>query len=51
MKKIINKLPDRFKWTIHNVFAHPASELLFQIGFEDLSELVHDYTMPEEDDV
>ena len=48
MKSIINKLPDRFKWTIHNIVAHPLSEVLFQLGFEKASNKIHDCTTPDE---
>lgn len=44
---IFNRLPVRFRWTIHNVIAHPLSEVLFQIGFAHLADLVHDWTIPE----
>tara|TARA_B100001059_G_C17785545_1_gene556846 strand:+ start:49 stop:210 length:162 start_codon:yes stop_codon:yes gene_type:complete len=50
MRKIISKLPDRFKWTIHNVIAHPFSEIAFQLGFEKSSKLIHDNTLPIEED-
>ena len=43
---MINKLPKRFQWTIHNLIAHPLMEILFQLGFKKLSELVHDSTVP-----
>ena len=36
----------RFQWTLHNVVAHPVSELLFQVGLEDSSNWVHDVTLP-----
>tara|TARA_Y100000592_G_scaffold3363_1_gene4873 strand:+ start:8808 stop:8975 length:168 start_codon:yes stop_codon:yes gene_type:complete len=53
MKSIINKMPDRFKWTIHNIIAHPLSEVLFQLGFKSASDMVHDNTAPsvEEDEI
>ena len=52
MKSIINKLPNRFKWSIHNIIGHPLSEILFQFGFKNTSDLVHDITAPsiEEDE-
>ena len=50
MNKFINKLPNRFQWTIHNVFAHPLMELAFQLGFKKLSTAIHDKTMPEQND-
>ena len=42
----INKLPERFKWTIHNLVAHPLSEILFQIGLGNLGNKLHDATIP-----
>lgn len=47
MKKIISRLPERFRWTLHNVVAHPLSEVLFQLGFEDAGNRVHDATVPD----
>ena len=47
--KIINKLPERFQWTIHNMIAHPMMEVLYQLGFDRLSTKVHDCTMPSND--
>ena len=44
--KIIDRLPKRFQWTIHNLIAHPLMEVLYQIGLEELSSKVHDTTMP-----
>ena len=49
MKKFINKLPERFKWAIHNVIAHPLMEITYQLGFVNLSEKIHDSTLPTED--
>lgn len=47
MKTIINRFPERFKWTIHNLIAHPLSEIFYQFGFEDLSNKIHDSTIPD----
>lgn len=33
-------------WTVHNLVAHPLSEILHLLGFEDLSNAVHDGTVP-----
>ena len=41
------QLPERFRWTVHNLFAHPLSELLFQVGLGDLGNRLHDWTIPE----
>lgn len=43
---MINRLPARFRWTLHNLVAHPLSEVLFQLGFEDLGNRLHDATIP-----
>lgn len=48
--KIINKLPKRFQWTVHNVIAHPIMEVLYQFGFDQLSSKVHDFTIPDQQD-
>lgn len=40
----------RFAWTIHNLIAHPLSEVLFQLGFRRASDWVHDHTSPPHED-
>jgi len=45
---MINRLPKRFQYTIHNLIAHPIMEVLFQLGFYDLSSKIHDCTLPTE---
>ncbi len=47
--KAIDRLPERFRWTIHNLVAHPLSEVLFQVGYERLRNAVHDATVPTHD--
>lgn len=49
VQKLINKLPERFQWAPHNLIAHPMMELLFQLGFHDLSAKIHDITLPKKD--
>lgn len=44
------KLPKRFQWTLHNLIAHPLSEVLFQFGFEDAGNWVHDWSVPLHDE-
>lgn len=46
MSKHLAKL-GRFKWTLHNVVAHPLSEILHQIGMQRASNWIHDITIPE----
>jgi len=45
MNERLSKL-GRFSWTLHNVVAHPISEILYLIGYEDLGNKIHDITIP-----
>ena len=45
LQKALTRL-GRWSWFIHNVVAHPMSEILFHLGLEDLSNRVHDTTIP-----
>lgn len=47
MNKLLGKLPKRFQWTLHNLVAHPLSEVLFQFGLGKLGDRLHDATVPE----
>lgn len=47
LPRLLGKLPERFRWTAHNLVAHPLSELLFQVGLRRWSDVVHDVTVPE----
>lgn len=42
----LGRLPERWQWTLHNVIAHPLSELLYQVGLEAMGHKVHDATIP-----
>lgn len=44
--RLIDSLPQRFRWTPHNLIAHSLSEALFQLGFEALGNKLHDATVP-----
>lgn len=39
----------RFSWTLHNMVAHPLSEILKLGGFRRAADWVHDATVPEPD--
>lgn len=39
-------LKNHFKWTPHNLVAHPISEILHLVGFNRLGERLHDVTIP-----
>ena len=43
---LLSRVPDRFKWTIRNLIAHPLSEVLYQIGMKDTSSRIHDFSIP-----
>jgi len=45
MNKRLSRL-GRFSWTLHNVVAHPISEMLYLIGYGDLGNKIHDATIP-----
>lgn len=44
--KLWNRLPTRFHWTPHNMIFHPLSEVLFQFGFVDAGNRIHDWSVP-----
>jgi ethanolamine utilization microcompartment shell protein EutS len=46
MRDLVTRLPPRYRWTLHNLIAHPVSEILYQLGFESASNAVHDGTVP-----
>lgn len=39
----------RFAYTLHNVAAHPAMEVLHLLGFDRAAKWVHDKTLPKGD--
>lgn len=43
---LLARLPERFRWTLHNLVAHPLSEVLYQVGLHRWSDIVHDRTVP-----
>ena len=45
MCETLSKL-GRCSWTLHNVVAHPLSEILYQLEYEDIGKKVNDKTMP-----
>jgi len=46
LPELLSRLPERFRWTLHNVVAHPLSEVLYQLGARRASDAVHDRTVP-----
>lgn len=37
----------QFWWAIHNIAAHPLSEILYWIGLHAWGEWIHDKTVPD----
>jgi hypothetical protein len=36
-----------FRWSFHNVVAHPLSEIAWLLGFKKASDWLHDASVPE----
>jgi hypothetical protein len=36
-----------FKWSLHNIVAHPLSDILYLAGFEQISNWIHDASIPD----
>lgn len=49
IQNTINHLPDDLKWLPHNMIAHPLMEILYQLGFQHLSEHIHSITTPKDE--
>ena len=45
MRNIVTRL-GRFKYTVHNLVAHPGMEVLHLVGLSDLGNKIHDATLP-----
>lgn len=40
------KSREHFRWTLHNLIAHPFSEIVFLLGFSETSNWIHDASIP-----
>lgn len=45
---IREKVSKHFRWTFHNIFGHPLSEIVYLCGFKNLAHKIHDSTIPKE---
>lgn len=45
-KHIWNCLPEKYRWTAHNLVGHPLSEVLHLMGSRRWSKWAHDVTLP-----
>jgi len=50
LPELLARLPNRLQWTMHNLLAHPLSEVLWQLGFHNASDYIHDITIPIHED-
>jgi len=48
LARLLGRLPERFRWTLHSVISHPLSEMFYVFGFDRIGDWVHDVTIPEE---
>lgn len=48
LPKALGQLPGRWRWTLHNLVAHPVSEVLWQLGARRWATRIHDLTAPAE---
>jgi len=44
--RLLSYIPEHFRWTFHNVVAHPVSEIVHLVGLGRLSDWIHDSTIP-----
>ena len=49
MRKIIALLPVKYSMSIHNLVAHPLSEIFHILGMNEIALYIHDITLPEEE--
>lgn len=47
LPRLLGKLPERFQWSVHNLIAHPMSEIVHLCGYTDVGNKIHDITIPE----
>lgn len=47
LPRFLGRLPERFRWSLHNIVAHPLFEVLSQLGLRRWADTVHDLTVPD----
>jgi hypothetical protein len=45
----LRKLPKKYQWVLHNIVGHPVMEIVYQLGFGNLANDIHDWTAPTPD--
>lgn len=46
LRKALGTMPERWRWTVHNMLGHPLSEAAHILGMNRLSDAIHDGTVP-----
>lgn len=46
MSKFAFRMRQHFRWTFHNLVAHPLMEIFHLVGAKNLSNKIHDSTVP-----
>jgi hypothetical protein len=47
LPQLLGRLPERYQWTLHNLVAHPISEVVHLAGYTELGNRLHDMTIPQ----
>lgn len=42
----VRRGPPDFWWAVHNIIAHPLSEIFYWLGLQNLSNYIHEQTLP-----
>jgi hypothetical protein len=48
-RELRKKSKEHFKWSFHNLIAHPLSEVAWLVGFKELSDRIHNNSVPKDD--
>jgi len=46
LSQLLDRIPDPFKWSVHNLVGHPLSEVCYLVGLRRAADWVHDATIP-----
>jgi len=46
IQSLIQKIPEKYNYTIHNLIAHPLMEVFHVLGYTDLGNKIHEITLP-----
>jgi len=49
-RELRSKSKEHFKWSFHNLIAHPLSEIAYLVGLKKLSDSIHDNSIPKHEE-